>query len=191
MSEIEPKINPYAPTTEVEPDSPLIGMQQQDPSLPLTRATWKRTALRWFVVCGISAAPSFVFGFMVTNGQAAAMLVGVVIFAMGYTWLDYTTASHPFRQNQRFSRTLRIAYGTRIAISILFPIGLYVDTVCGILSVGLTSFIAGAEPGSLGSMGFAAALFTTLVQGVLLNMLLAIFAGIVHLIQVAVHLVRN
>ncbi len=190
MAEIEPSLNPYAPTTAVDND-PYV-----DPAAPAADeeipASLRRTALRWLVVCGISAAPSFVFGLAITGGQVAGMLTGILLFVIGYTLLDYRTASLPIRRKRTVRRTLKITYGTRIAISILFPIGAYLDTICGILSVGLTQSITGFELRSAsGEMGYFAATFTTLVQGALLNVVLGCYALMVHGIQLFVVAVRR
>jgi hypothetical protein len=189
VSETEPTLNPYAPATAVENDPPANTGRIHDEfarqlSLP-------RTAIRWLVVCSLSAIPSFVFGLAVTDGQMAGMIVGILIFVAAYTILDYQTASRAFRQKPALRRTLRIAYGTRIAISILFPLGAYLDVICGILSVGLTQGITGVEFRAADPMGFFGVVFTTLVQGILLNMVLGCYALLVHGIGLAVMALRR
>ncbi len=160
----------------------------------VARASLMRTAVRWLTVCSLSAIPSFFFGLAITNGQIAAMMIGILIFAIGYTVLDYQTADWRFRQDRRTRRTLKIVYGTRIAISILLPIGAYVDIYCGLLAVGLTESVTGdglTTYRSGGEMSFVAALMTTLFQGLLLNLVLGVYAILVHVTQITVAALRQ
>jgi hypothetical protein len=170
--------NPYAPTAKIDPEgNPLLDQ------LPATPLTLRQAAVRWTVVCCISAAPSFFWGFVVSSGQWLGMLAGILLFIIGYTLLDYRTANTQIRQRPTVRRTLRITYGTRIAISILFPIGIYLDMVCGALSLGLTH--SGSFDGQA-QMGFGTVFFTTVVQGFVLNLVLAAYALLVHLVQLGV-----
>ena len=183
MSEIEPSINPYAPSAVVESDplpSPNSG-SPEDETAP--RGSLARTAIRWFLVCGLSAAPSFFFGFAITNGQIAGMISGILAFVVGYTLLDYLTASRPFRRKKRIRRTLRIAYGTRIAISILFPLGMYLDLICGMLSLSLTQSVMSFEVSNSNPMSFGASFLTTLFQGIVLNLVLGAYAVFIYAVQ--------
>lgn len=138
-------------------------------------ASLKRAAIRWFLVCSISAVPSFYLGSEASQGQFAAMTLGVLIFASGYTILDHKTALKKFRQNRLISITLRSVYVTRMLLTLFFPIGMGIDMVCGIFSVGCTESLFGATA----IRTFPGALFTTLTQGVLLNLVLAIYGVLV------------
>ncbi|EMI21769.1 putative membrane protein [Rhodopirellula maiorica SM1] len=52
-----------------------------------------RIAIRWTFVCFLSAMPSFLLGMAATNSQQIpAMVVGIAIFCVLYTWLDWRTA---------------------------------------------------------------------------------------------------
>ena len=99
------------------------------------------------------------------------MLTGVLIFMVWYTAVDYTTAMSRWRQKKFISNTLRIVYGTRIAITIIFPVALGMDSVCGMLSVGATQALFGNNA----IQTFLGALFTTLIQGVVLNLVLSVY----------------
>ncbi|MGI9474249.1 MAG: hypothetical protein ACR2NZ_22095 [Rubripirellula sp.] len=191
MDDDKQTINPYSPSAELELGTAAPGpVQDEGPNLPASRSLL-RTSIRWFVVCVISALPSFVVGMAISQNQIAAMVIGILIFAFGYTWADYATAKMPFRQNRRVSRTLKIAYGTRIAVSIIYPIGLFLDMFCGMLSVSLTQVVSDVQLRDGGAMGFAATLFTTLVQGVVLNVVLAVYASLVYAIQWLVAAIRH
>jgi hypothetical protein len=188
-----PALNPYAPTLAVEDhhdpaeSSPLVGAVGRPQTL-------RRIAFRWFLICGLSAIPSFVFGLSLTGGRVWGMLTGIVIFALLYTWLDYRTASRPFRQQRLWRRTLKITYGTRIGMSIVFPLGMFPDMYCGLLAVGLTQLVLGSDLSSwdaTGGMTFGIALLTTLVQGCLLNIVLGCYALLVFLAQVVVGRLRG
>ncbi len=169
-----------------EPDGDPVADDRPEP------ASFMRTAIRWLIVCSISAVPSFFFGLAVTNGQIAAMVLGILIFAIGYTLLDFGTAEWRFRRNPVTRRTMKITYGTRIAISIIFPVGAAIDLCCGVLSVGLTEMITGGglrlaerDSGAGTFASFLATVFTTIVQGLVMNAVMAVYALIVHAIQLA------
>ncbi len=180
--------NPYAPTSEIDEDA--IDKETLDRALQAhpERLSLFRIVVRWTFVCVISAIPSFVFGLAITRqSQILAMCMGIAIFAALYSWLDWRTAATSWRQNKLVRSTLRFTYGTRILISILFPVGAYLDVICGMLSTGIVQSITGfsIDPVRRGSPtetawmesleGFFPILLTTLVQGVLLNIVLAFY----------------
>ena len=185
----EQEINPYLPARETEVDR---GEWESDrEKTPIPRASLGWTAIRWIFVCVLSALPSFVLGLTVAQNEIAAMVLGILIFTIGYTVLDYGTASSRFRQNRKVSRTLRIAYGTRVAISILFPLAFYLDLFCGVITLTLTQRFTGVDAIYDDIDGFFGTLLTTLVQGLVLNLVLGVYALIVHAIQLFVIAVRR
>ncbi len=189
VSNSDPTINPYAPAATIDAE-PLVDARIAAEEIVEPRSL-RRVAIRWLIVCSLSAIPSFFFGLAITEGRAAGMIVGILLFVIGYTILDYRTAGYRIRQKKTIQRTLKIAYGTRIAISILFPLGMYIDLVCGLLSVGLTQSITGHEFRDSDPMSFLAAVFTTLVQGTVLNIVLACYALLVHVAQLIVIAMRR
>lgn len=188
MSDPSPHVNPYAPSPIEDEDreaiSSALAKANQEPldETESVRLPLWRTALRWALVCSISAAPSFAFGLITTDGRIAGMLVGILIFIVGYTWIDFRTAERPWRRRRRVRRTLRMVYGTRIAISILFPIGAYLDLFCGLISITITEPITRLELRN-NSLDFFDALLTTLVQGCVMNVVLAVYGLLLLLIQ--------
>lgn len=178
-----PALNPYAPTTEISSEAKL----PEEP-FSVRRLTLRQTIRRWVIICTISAAPSFLWGFMITSGQVLGMMAGILTFIVLYTFADFRTAGTRFRQMKTVHRTLQIAYITRITISIIFPIAFYVDIACGLLVVSIMEGtgigINGAPSGP--TAGFFPTFFTTLLQGVALNVVLAGYAVLVHGIQWAV-----
>jgi hypothetical protein len=188
VSDPVPQVNPYAPSPIEEEDREVISRTLADASrepldeLDSVRLPLWRTSLRWLLVCSVSAAPSFAFGLVTTDGRIAGMCVGILIFIVGYTWIDFRTAGRSWRRRRQVRRTLRMVYGTRIAISILFPIGAYLDLFCGLISITITEPITRLELRT-NSMDFFGALLTTLVQGCLMNVVLGIYGLLLLLIQ--------
>ena len=186
MAESQPdsifEANPYAPTASTSTIQDELTRELVEASegeyLP---ASFAWTALRWFSICSLCAVPSFIVGFGVTNGRYGAMLTGIMIFSVCYTLLDYGTARQPWRSRKLIRRTLRTTYGTRIAITILFPIGYVLDLFCGMLSIRLTQAIAGTEftTDGPGLHTFANVLLTTLIQGSIMNIVLGIYGALV------------
>lgn len=134
----------------------------------------RRLAL-WTLVCCVSAAPSFAWAHQ--EFDRPAMVAGVALFILLYTALTSTARFERFRNRPFVRRTLYIGYGTRMAISVLFPIGLGADLMPGMLSVGIVQNL-GLHP-----HGFAGTFATTCVQGTLLNILLSVFMVAVWGIQ--------
>ncbi|WDI40858.1 hypothetical protein [Bremerella sp. P1] len=173
-----------------EPDNPFqspaasshaLDVEPPQPVEELVVATLK-AAIRWSLICGISAIPSWVIAASATMAAISGMTTGVIIFAIGYTFLDVWTRKHPLRQKPEVKTTLRITYGTRIAISLLFPVGFFVDLWCGIIALTLTSLFFKTGDFDVSKMEFTSTLMTTLIQGCLLNIVLAGFGLVVYAI---------
>jgi len=171
-----------------EPDNPFrspatssdaVEVDQPGKGDDLGVATAK-AAIRWFLICGISAIPSWVLAPGETTAFYGGMATGVLIFAVGYTFLDVRTRKHPLRQKPEIKMTLAITYGTRIAISLLFPVGFFVDIWCGIVALSATGLFFQSIAIEPAEMQFTHALLTTLIQGVLLNAVLAVYGLIVY-----------
>lgn len=153
-------------------------MQGKD-SLPVT--SLRRIAVRWFTICGISSVPSFCAGFAIASSPTIGMVAGIVVFALCYTALDRATVETTFRRNRMVSRTLKFTYGTRVAITVVFPVGFSLDLYCGIVSTSATRLLFGSEEVALESI--FGAFVTTLIQGCVLNFVLAIYAVGIFLAQ--------
>ena len=130
----------------------------------------RRFAL-WAVICVVSAAPSYVWA--AQEFDRHAMVAGVALFVLAYTALTSTAAFERFHQRPFVRRTLYIGYGARLIVSILFPLGMGLDMMPGMLSVSLVERITNSHT-------FAGTLATTVVQGTLLNLTLAIFMAAVY-----------
>lgn len=177
-------LNPYA--------SPNVDVETKV-ATDLPPPIFHRALLRWMLVCAVIAAPSFYFGLMFGTDAAriSAMFTGILVYAIAYACAEIYWARPYLVRNPRLRRTVQIGYGSRVAISILFPVAILVDVPCGMISVDVVRSFAGigvqmesmnkAAPGSLSA--FAAILLTTLVQGALMHVLLFGYMGIVHTIQ--------
>lgn len=164
-------LNPFAPP-ETEPELSDALRGETDTKKPVSL---RGIAFRWLLVCSVSALPSFYLGARISDGQVAAMVLGVLVFALGYTVLDYQTANNRIRQYRLTSVTLRVVYVTRMLLTLLFPVGMSVDGFCGVLSLGLTETLFG----STAVKTFPGAFLTTLTQGAILNFALALYGLLV------------
>lgn len=133
----------------------------------------------WTVICGISSAPSFFLASLVFNhpSQIAAMLIGIVLFILAYTTISVQPSVERVKRRPFVGRTLYIGYGARIALSAIYPIGVFVDLWCGIVALAITGLDDRTNE------SFAVVLLTTLVQGMVLNALLMIFMMLVYSVQ--------
>lgn len=123
------------------------------------------------MVCTVSAIPSFLWA--VRSFDIAAMLLGVGLFICAYLTI-WNLAPGSLFTNYYVAWTVRIAYGIRLTISVVFPIGMAVDMIPGMISVNL---IKGSP---LGNSGFGETLAITLVQGILLHIVIALLALVVY-----------
>ena len=190
MNETNPFQSPVAVAEEIIPEAEL----EMVPFHP------GASIAKWLTICAISGAPSFFFGFMLGEmrpAAAIAMLAGIVTFAVMYTLVESTQSVRRKLTERRLKRAVWIGYGTRILISIVYPMCIYVDVVCGMISVGIGTSLFGIEVGPMSGDPeamvdkassihfFAQFYFTTLVQGVMLNLILGAYTLIVYAICMA------
>lgn len=169
----EPALNPYASPSATDESA---AAPEGDCPIPPSQPHW--AFVRWFSICYACAAPSFFLGsgFGSGNIRFAGMTCGIFVFVLLYTAAECSDALRRWRALPGVNRTFAIGFGLRMAISLIFPIGLYLDMFLGILAV---------EQGSFGSAGFEFACFfvTTLVQGALVNLVLFGFMLLMYAVQ--------
>ena len=185
-------INPYAPATPtIEGES--VG-SDPTPSVTGTTPSLNRLILRWTIVCSIAAGPSFFIGYDVSKQRISAMSLGVILFIAIYVLVDLYTRRWQWRQNVIARRILIFCYATRIAISVIFPIGMMVDIFAGLVSVtiiGESSIVNHNDGGVALPMSFATTLMLTMVQGFVLNLVLAVWGLIAFLVVLAFKFVHH
>jgi hypothetical protein len=145
-----------------------------------TRGDVARRATLWTVLCSVCALPSFLFA--APRFNVPAMVVGVVLFIILYTFATSTPAFLRFREKPFVRRTLYIGYVTRVVISIIFPLGMIVDFFPGLISVTTIAVFVDnprAGPGLGSAMDFFGTLLTTILQGTLVNAVLGIYMAVV------------
>ena len=177
-------INPYAAPvshhTNLLPDDQLL-----TPPKP------GRVILKWLIVCGIAAGPSFYFGAGIGGFRAPeilGMIFGILIFVAGYSAIEFMPQVQSAMAQRVKRRATRVAYITRMGISILFPIGVVIDIYCGLVSVSVSNALTGGEtllrsPSAASetpSLRFLSHLLTTLIQGTLLNIVVFAYMLIVY-----------
>jgi hypothetical protein len=136
---------------------------------------FKRLAL-WTAICTVSAAPSFFWGLQIGTDpeMIAGMITGIVIWILIYT---VVTGSEPFRgirQRHLMKPTIYTGYGVRLAMTVVFPVGIYADMVVGLAATALVGTVLKSIETFLGTA------ITTVVQGALLNVVLLVFMAAVY-----------
>jgi len=162
-----------------------------DTPLPaLTAADIAKNFGIWSIVCCISAVPSFVMSVLMENriSHILAMLIGVGIFIAGYTWAACTPYARRLRNMRIYRATFLIGYLTRMGISLIFPVGLFLDVICGMITGGMLEVTSGttlrnpvdwsASTDPFGS--FCIVLVWTLMQGAVLNVVLLVYMILVY-----------
>ena len=167
-----------------------------DPDSEMREFHFGKSLFKWLLICGISSVPSFMIAFPSGSHatiRIAAMVCGILTFVAGYVWVE----SREWTRRKLMNKSLRIAvktgYISRIVITVLFPIGFVLDMICGMISVGLVSEVFGQDligggmiydESVMPSMPFAFAWYytTTLLQGLMLNIVLGAYMLIVFAI---------
>lgn len=135
---------------------------------------------KWTLICGVSAIPSFIVAQQ--SFSRPGMALGVACFIALYTWISGMEAFRRFESAPFVRRTLRIGYGTRLTVSLIYPVGVAVDLLPGLVSVSVVSYLYGSDFVS-NKAGFGPTLLITLVQGCTLNALLAFYMAVIYSLQ--------
>ena len=163
-----------------------------DEQLLLTPPKPGRVVGKWLIVCFVAAGPSFFFGAGIGGWripEIAGMIAGILIFVAGYSGIEFLPQIQSAMAQRAKRKSTRIAYITRMGISILFPIGVFIDMYCGIVSLSLSAALTGAEGPMLGGSSsrseavlfrFLHFLLTTLIQGTLLNIIVFAYMLVVY-----------
>jgi hypothetical protein len=179
-------LNPYAPPSWVPGADERLGGRG-------TALRLVRSLARWTLICVVSALPSFFWGCGLHQEfrHVAAMLCGIGLFVIGYTAIECSSVFRQIVALPYVRRTLLIGYGTRLFVSIVFPLGLALDMFVGMLSVGLIASAAATaspDPSLFDAVdgrgaSFLLVLVTTILQGLFLNLLLGGYMLLVYATQ--------
>jgi hypothetical protein len=141
----------------------------------------KRIAL-CLLICCVGAVPSFLWS-RAARPNDFAVALGVGVFVVAYGIIVCSAAFDRAWASERLRRAIKTGYGVRLGACVAFPVGMAVDLFCGLVTLR----VLGINPGSAGGrIDFAHSLAATVVQGLLVHVVLALFIGIVYLILSAV-----
>ncbi|MCY2985502.1 MAG: hypothetical protein NTY15_17890 [Planctomycetota bacterium] len=158
--------NPYATSAVSRPVPFLAPWEDREFSLG-------KSMLVWSSICSISAAPSFFLAVgLVGFPNIPWMVIGVLLFVGGYVAVDRMTFEWAYRRRVAVKLSLRLTYIIRISASVIFPVALYADMFCGIFSATFITAL-GYEPERSSNMPGPVVLIWTLLQGTILNAVLA------------------
>jgi hypothetical protein len=162
--------NPYATSAISIPDCTATLIEDREYSLG-------KSVLIWAITCSISAAPSFFIAVGIVGVQNIPWLaIGVMIFIVGYVTADRMTFRWRFRRRVAVKLSLRMTYVVRIVASVIFPVALYADMICGIFSATFITAL-GFNPdrtSNMSAMPGSVVLLWTLIQGAVLNAVLSL-----------------
>ncbi|MDA1055392.1 MAG: hypothetical protein O3C40_33755 [Planctomycetota bacterium] len=167
----EGSVNPYAAPAAIEHELAALVEKEHQPR-PL------RALGRWTLICCISAAPSFFWGCALHRHfeHIVGMICGILVFVLAYTVVECTHYYQQIITRPHMHRTVLFGYGTRIMFSVIFPAGLAIDMMTGIISVAIIQNVSPANSVELSEVSATASAFavflTTVVQGILLNIML-------------------
>jgi len=164
-----------------------------DPDTEIREFNFGKSLAKWLLICFVCAAPSFYFGLVLGRSyfiQSAAMVMGILTYVALYVYVESLAWTRRRLMDRSLRLAVKIGYITRIVVSVLFPVGMFLDIFCGMLSVSATSAIFGVEFGpmrtEMADVGAPFVFFwfylTTLVQGTLMNIVLGAYTLIVYAI---------
>ena len=185
ISSSEAESNPYA-VTKLDDAREATQNWRADPNRP---PSYGSAFVKWSLVCIVSAAPSFFWGWITFRAgaeQIVAMSLGIATFILGYAFLEMRPFTQRFLKLPFLRVIAKIGYGTRIVISIAFPVGMGIDLYVGVISTRITEvllqteMVEGLKRGV--SVGFLPVYINTIAQGVLLNFILLVYMSVIWLI---------
>ncbi len=171
--------NPFAPPQHVD----QARHRPTDPADEVPRRSWLTSLGIWTLVCVLSALPSFFWGYgTIAQEKMAAMSLGIATFICLYTLGDQWSQQHHWRRQRALRLALKIGYITRMVISVVFPVGGFLDLWCGLLSVNIAVHTLPWLPPGLDlphSADFLTVWAITMIQGCVLNVVVAAFVLLV------------
>lgn len=174
--------NPYASPAYI--DEPVLVAKTNE---TIRRSTYRQAFVRWLLICYGCAIPSFLWGVMVGSKQVhvEAMLSGIFCFVVAYAIAEANEAVYQFRLLPHVNATLKVGFGLRLLISLLFPVGMFFDLWLGMVSVSTCERLLGRGPDPVNVNSgppedFAAFFVTTIIQGLLINAVLVAFMLVVY-----------
>jgi len=143
-------------------------------------------SVKWLLVCGICAAPSFIIAF--PNFNVPAMLVGIAVFVVLFTYVNLSQAyRHAAGQRPQLRLALVVGFGLKTFIALLgvmafsgfkvFGFFSSPDLIMGIAAVGAVGGVA--RHFHLPNYDFFLTLAATLIEGLLLTLAVIILSAVV------------
>ncbi len=113
------------------------------------------------LICVVTAIPSFMWA--TREYDTLGMAAGVAAYIVAYILIWNLWPDGLFRGKYHLMWSVRLAYGTRLFVSMVFPLGMGLDLIPGLTSCNIIREILG--PGK----GFDETLAITLLQGAFLH----------------------
>ncbi|MBL8879314.1 MAG: hypothetical protein JNG88_09365 [Phycisphaerales bacterium] len=141
----------------------------------------------WGGICGVSAIPSAIIA-VSSKFDGIGMFAGVACYAAAYTWLTGTEWFAKLLRHPFLLRSVQIAVGLRLAVSVIFPLGLMCDMIPGLVAVSLVDHAFDRPPfGDDFAIGmdysFIQTFFITLIHGAFLQFGLWMLIGMIWFVQ--------
>ena len=129
----------------------------------------------WGLICFVSSFSSW---FWVARTSSMnffpAIIAGIVCFVLAYAFVGAHPRVHRWTQRPDIHLTLRIGYLSRMAVSVIVPVGMAIDVYPGVIAGMVVSNTFGGDGND-----FLGVFLITVVHGALLNVMLALYMGLV------------
>lgn len=142
----------------------------------LNPSTLAARSYTWFAVCVICAIPGMCIALPIFN--PLGIFAGISTVVMFYVCVTSTDAYQKLIRLPFVLRSIQIGVGTRLLVSVVFPIGMFADLIPGVIAVELVTWLfdttwrAEFPVDAANSPGFALTYCITLVHATIVQLLL-------------------
>jgi hypothetical protein len=137
---------------------------------------FREQLIKWLWLCALIAVPSFLWA--MGTFDLVGMGLGVLTFVVAYAAIATVPRINNWARDPHVRRTLKIGYGTRLALSALFPVGMIVDAIPGMISLEISRVLW--TEFTVDGKGILGTYIITLIQGGLLNGLLLVYMAMIY-----------
>ena len=146
----------------------------------------------WLGVGAVTAASSFAWA--AHEFSIPGIVTGVLLYVLLYTMVSLLPATRRFAQRPFVREAVVFGYGLRMLASLLLPLGMAIDMIPGLISVGIVAEIWQTLFPQAASMSYSSnysthtfipTLLTTLLQGTFISAIVLVVTAVLYAMQLA------
>ena len=140
--------------------------------IPVSFHSWasiQRRFILWLTLCVVCSIPSYLLASS-NSYLPLALSLAIISFAVLMTCITSLPRFYELSRIPYMRKSMYVGYGIRIALSIIFPVGFFIDALTGILTMHMIDTLSAIAT----KRGFVSAFIGTLIQGTLMNVVVSI-----------------